>query len=137
MKILVRTIDAVVGSKCEIARDSLTLWGPAAIALLEPANSSSERVTDTFNFLPSANEVTLRSCKEESHFLKAFLRFFFFSGSQAAVAPDVTGIADRGLVLARIPNEVGESSSKAFDHPVIPEPAQNKVLAGTALSVLL
>ena len=53
------------------------------------------------------------------------------------MAPDVTGIADRGLVLARIPNEVGKGSSKAFDHPVIPEPAQNKVLAGTALSVLL
>ena len=36
---------------------------------------------------------------------------------------------------------IGEGSSKAFDHPVIPEPAQNKVLAvsslGTALSVLL
>ena len=57
------------------------------------------------------------------------------------MAPDVTGIADRGLVLARIPNEVGESLSKAFDHPVIPGPAQHKVLAvsslGTALSVLL
>ena len=34
---------------------------------------------------------------------------------------------------------MGESPSKVFDHPVIPEPAQNKVLAvsslGTALSV--
>ena len=63
--------------------------------------------------------------------------FFLLSGLQAAVAPDVTGIAGRDLVLARIPNEVGESPSKAFDHPVIPEPSQNKVLAGTALSVLL
>ena len=52
--------------------------------------------------------------------MKVCLRFFF-SGSVAAVAPVVTGIADRGLVLARIPNEVGESLSKAFDHPVIPE----------------
>ena len=49
--------------------------------------------TVTFNFLHSANEVTCRSCKEESHFLKVCLRFFLLSGLQAAVAPDVTGIA--------------------------------------------
>ena len=87
--------------------------------------------TVTFNFLHSANEVTCRSCK-------FCLRFFLLSGLQAAVAPDVTGIADRGLVLARIPNEGGESPSKGFHHP---EAAQSKVLAvsslGTALSVLL
>ena len=64
--------------------------------------------------------------------MKVCLRFFLLSGLQAAVAQDVTGIAGRDLVLARIPNEVGESPSKAFDHP---EPAQNKVLA--ALPVLL
>ena len=59
-------------------------------------------------------------------------------GLQASVAPDVTGIASRCLVLARVPNDLGKSPRKGFDHP---KAAPHTVLAvsslGTALSVLL